>query len=42
MTTLEQGLQFPLPDNYEENNNRSVQDNERLMWDKMMEWEEAQ
>ena len=44
MTILEQGLKFPfrqLPDNYEEKNNRSVQDNERLVWDKMMEWEEA-
>ena len=45
MTILEQGLKFPfrkLPENYEENNNRSVKDNERLVWDKIMEWEEAQ
>ena len=45
MTILEQGLKFPfrdLPVKYEEQNNRSARDNDRLLWDKITEWEAAQ
>ena len=43
ITILEQGLKFPfkqLPSDYEKNNNKSARDNEKLLWDKIMEWEQ--
>ena len=40
---MEQVLKFPfkrLPSDYEENNNKSIRDNEKLLWYKIMEWEQ--